>query len=104
MAELAAAMAEVEAATVADAARATAVELKALRASSTDSSVSADDDRDNEFKLAREASREQAAQWAAVHPQGRRGSSPDGCRRASGAPGGGACGGRAPDGGNPDRC
>jgi hypothetical protein len=58
MAELAAARAEVEAAMTADAACATAVELEALRASSTDSSVSADDDRDNEFKLAREASRE----------------------------------------------
>jgi hypothetical protein len=31
---------------------------KALRASSTGSSVSADDDRDNELKLAREAARE----------------------------------------------
>jgi hypothetical protein len=47
-----------------------AVELEALRASSTDSSVSADDDRDNELKLAREAAWEQAAQWAAAHPQG----------------------------------
>ncbi len=51
MAELAAARAEVEAA------RAAATELKALRASSTGSSVSADDDRDNELKLAREAAR-----------------------------------------------
>jgi hypothetical protein len=71
MAELAAARAEVEAAVA-------ATELKALRASSTDSSVSADDDRDNELKLAREAARDQAAQWAAAHPQGRRGGSPDG--------------------------
>jgi hypothetical protein len=47
MTELAAARAEVEAA-------AAAAELEALRASSTDSSVSADDDRDNELKLARE--------------------------------------------------
>jgi hypothetical protein len=47
MAELAAVRAEVEAAA--------AVELKALRASSTDNSVSTDDDRDNELKLAREA-------------------------------------------------
>jgi hypothetical protein len=68
MAELAAARAEVEAAAVADEARAAAAELKSLRASSTGSSVSADDDRDNELKLAREAAREQAAQWAAAHP------------------------------------
>jgi hypothetical protein len=60
MAELAAARAEVEAAA--------AAELKALRATSTDSSVSANDDRDNELKLAREAAREQATQWAATHP------------------------------------
>jgi hypothetical protein len=32
--------------------------LKDLRASSTGSSVSADDDRDNELKLVREAARE----------------------------------------------
>jgi hypothetical protein len=88
MAELAAARAEVEAAAAADAARAAAAELKALRASSTDRSVSADDDRDNELKLAREA-----AQWAAAHPQGRRGGSPNGCGRVGGAPGGGARGG-----------
>jgi colicin import membrane protein len=75
IAELAAARAEVEAAAAADAARAAAVELKALRASSTDSSVSATDDRDNELKLARETAREQAAQWAAAHPQERRVSS-----------------------------
>jgi hypothetical protein len=66
MAELAAARAEIEVAAVADAARAAAAELKALRASSTGSSVSADDDRDNELKLAREAAREQAAQWAGI--------------------------------------
>jgi hypothetical protein len=90
MAELAAATAEVEAAAAADAARAAAVELKALRASSTDSSVSADDDRDNELKMAREATLEQAAQWAAVHPQGSRGGSPDGRGRAGCALGGGA--------------
>jgi hypothetical protein len=77
MAELAAARAEVKATVTADAARAAAAELEALRASSTGSSVSADDDRDNELKLAREAAREQAAQWAAAHPQGRRGGSPD---------------------------
>jgi hypothetical protein len=78
MAELAAARAEVEAAAAADAVRVAAAELKALCASSTDNSVSADDDRDNELKQAREATREQTAQWAAVHPQGRRGGSPDG--------------------------
>jgi hypothetical protein len=77
MTELAAARAEVEAAAATDAARAAVAELKALRASSTDNSVSADDDRDNELKLAREAAREQAAQWAAAHPPGRRGGSPD---------------------------
>jgi hypothetical protein len=89
MAKLAAARAEVEAAAAAaDAARA-AAELKALRDSSTDSSVSADDDRDNELKLAREAAREQAAQWATTHPQGRRGCSPNGRGRAGGALGGG---------------
>jgi hypothetical protein len=37
-------------------------------ASSTGSSVSTDDDRDNELNLVREAAREQAAQWAAAHP------------------------------------
>jgi hypothetical protein len=67
MAELAAARAEVEAAAAVDAARAAAVELETLRASSTDSSVSADDDRDNELNLAREAAWEQVAQWAAAH-------------------------------------
>jgi hypothetical protein len=61
MAELAAARAEVEATAAADAVRAAAAGLKALRASSTDSTVSADDDRDNELKLTREAAREQAA-------------------------------------------
>jgi hypothetical protein len=104
MAELAAARAEVEAAATADAARAVVAELKALRASSIDSSVSADDDRDNELKLAREAAREQAAQWPAVHPQGRCGGSPDGRRRAGGALGEGARDRRVPDGGgSPDR-
>jgi hypothetical protein len=104
MAELAAARVEVEAVTTADAARAAAAELKALCASSTDNSVSTDDDRDNELKVAREVAREQAAQWAAAHPQGRRGSSPEERGRAGGAPGGGACGGRVPDGGgSPDR-
>jgi hypothetical protein len=62
MAELAAARAEVAAAAATDATRAAAAELEALRVSSTDSSVSADDDRDNELKLTREAAWEQAAQ------------------------------------------
>jgi hypothetical protein len=84
MAELAAARAEVEAVAAADAARAAAAELEALRVSSTGSSVSADDDRDNEPNLTREAAREQAAQWAAAHPQGHRGGSPDGRGRAGG--------------------
>jgi hypothetical protein len=64
IAELAAARAEVKAAAVADAAHVTAAELETLRASSIGSSVSADDDRNNELKLAREATREHAAQWA----------------------------------------
>jgi hypothetical protein len=95
MAELAAAMAEVEAAAATDAARAAVAELEALRASSTDSSVSTDDDRDNELKLTREAAREQAAQWALAHPQWRHG---------GGAPGRDARGGSVPDDdGSPDR-
>jgi hypothetical protein len=69
--------AEVEAPVVTDAAHAAVAELEALRVSSIDSSVSADDDRDNELKLVREATREQAVQWAASHPQGCRGGSPD---------------------------
>jgi hypothetical protein len=68
MAELAAARPEVEAAAAADATYAAAAKLKALRASSTGSSVSVNDDRDNELKLAREAAREQATQWVAAHP------------------------------------
>jgi hypothetical protein len=100
MAELAAARAEVEAAATADAARAAVAELKALRASSTGSSVSADDDRDSKFKLAREAALEQAAQWAAAHPQGRRGGIPDERGCADDAPSGGARDGRVPDGGD----
>jgi hypothetical protein len=104
MAELAAAKAEVEAAAAANAARVAAVELEALRGSSTGSSVSADDDRDNELKLVREAAWEQAAQWAVAHPQGHRGGSPDERLCTSGAPGGGTRIGRAPDGdGSPDR-
>jgi hypothetical protein len=70
MAELTAARVEVEAATTVDAARAAAAEIEALHVSSTGSSVSTDGDRDNELKLAREAAREQVAQWAAAHPQG----------------------------------
>jgi hypothetical protein len=62
MVELAAARTEIEAAAVA--------ELKALRASSTGRHVFADDDRDNELKLAREAAREQVVQWVAAHPRG----------------------------------
>jgi hypothetical protein len=99
MAELAAARAEVEAAATTDAARAAVAELKALRASSTDSSISVDDDRDNELKLAREAAREQVAQWAAAHPQGHRGGSPDGRGCVGGAPGRGAHDGHVLDGG-----
>jgi hypothetical protein len=83
IAELAAVRAEVEAAAAADAARAAATELKALRASSIGSSVSADDDRDNKLKMAREAAREQVAQWAAAHPQGCRDGSPDAQRPAA---------------------
>jgi hypothetical protein len=68
------------------------------------SSVSANDDRDNELKLAREVAREQAAQWAAAHPQGRHGGSLDGHGCTGGAPDGGARCGCAPDGGgSPDR-
>jgi hypothetical protein len=80
MAELAAARAEVAA----------AAELEALRASSTCSSVSVDDDRDNELKPVREAARE----------QGRRCGSPDGRGRVGGALGKGARVSRAPDGGS----
>src|SRR6266508_1774833 len=85
-AELAAARAEVEAVAAADAASAAAAELEALRGSSTSSS--ADGGAAVEPKLAREAARERAAQWAAAHPHGRGGSSPDGRGRAGGAPGG----------------
>jgi hypothetical protein len=61
MAKLAATRAEVEAATAADAARAAAAELEALRGSSISSTVSADGGTDVELKLAREAALEQAA-------------------------------------------
>jgi hypothetical protein len=66
MVKLPAARTEVEAAAAADVARATVAELEALRASSTDNSISVDGDKDNELKLAREAAREQTAQWAAA--------------------------------------
>jgi hypothetical protein len=61
MAELAATQTEVEAAVMTDAAHAAATELEAMRVNSIGSSVSADDDRDNELKLARKVAREQAA-------------------------------------------
>jgi hypothetical protein len=97
MVELAAARAEVEAAA--------AAELEALRGSSTSSSVSADGGTYDELKRAREAAREQAAQWADAHPQGRGGGSPDGHERVGGATGGSSRGGRVPNGGdNLDRC
>jgi hypothetical protein len=67
MAELAVASAEVEAAAAVDAACAAMAYLKALRVSSTDNSVSTNDDRDNELKLI-EVAWEQAAQWVAAHP------------------------------------
>jgi hypothetical protein len=57
MSELTAARAKVEAAATTDAVRAAAAEFEALRASSTGSSVSVDNDRDNELKLVREAAR-----------------------------------------------
>jgi hypothetical protein len=76
MAELAAARAEVEVAAAVDAAHVVATELEALRDSSISSSVSVDGGTNDELKLAREAAREQAAQWAVVHPQGRGGGSP----------------------------
>lgn len=77
-AELAAARAEVEAAEAADAARAAATELEVLRGSRAGSSASVDDNTDEELRLAREAAREQAAQWAAAHPhEGARGDSPN---------------------------
>jgi hypothetical protein len=104
MEELAAARVEIEAAAAVNAACVAAAELEALCASSTDNSVSAEDDRDNDLKLAREAVLEQAAQWATVHPQGRRRCSPDGCGHVGYAPGGGTHVSRAPDGGgSPDR-
>jgi hypothetical protein len=104
MAELAAARARVEAATATDAACAVVAELEALHGSSISNSVSINGCTDDELKLAREAAREQTTQWAAVHPQERRGGSPDGRGHSDDAPGGGARGGCAPDGdGSPDR-
>jgi hypothetical protein len=92
------------AASVMNAACAAAVELEALCGSSTNSSVSANGGTDVELKLAREAAREQVVQWAAVHPQGHGGGSPNGRGCVGGAPGGGMRGVRAPDSGdNPDR-
>jgi hypothetical protein len=73
MTELTVARVEVEAATVTGASRAVAAELKTLHDSSISSSVSADSGTDDEIKLAREAAREQAEQWAATHPEGRGG-------------------------------
>jgi hypothetical protein len=101
-AELAAAREEVEAAAAADAARAAVVELKALCGSSISSSASADNGTDVELTQAREAAGERAAQWAAAHPNGCGGGSPDGRGRASGTSGTDACGGRAPSGGRVD--
>jgi hypothetical protein len=68
MAELAVARAEVKAAAAVDAARTATAELKVLHDNSTSISVSVDGGTDDELKRAREAAREQAAQWAAAHP------------------------------------
>jgi hypothetical protein len=68
MAELAAVRAEVEATAAADAARVMVVELEAMRVSSTSSSVSADDNRDNELKLARETTRAGSAVGSRTPP------------------------------------
>jgi hypothetical protein len=104
MTELTTARAEVEAAATADATRVVTAELEALCGSSISSSVAANGGTNDELKLAREAALEQVTQWAAVHPQGRGGGSPDRCGRAGDALGGGTRGGRAPDGsGSPDR-
>jgi hypothetical protein len=105
-AELAAARAEVEAAAAADAARAAVAELKALRDSSSSSSVSAYDIPADE--LTREAARERVKQWAAAHPDARGGGSPAGHGRAGGVPGGSARGDSSPNelgrfGGPPSR-
>ena len=90
---LAAAREEAEAA--ADAARAAATEVEVLRGS-VSSSISADNSVDVDLDLlAREAVREQAVRWAAVHTHERSGS-PDRSGRAINAPGGCAHGGGAP--------
>jgi hypothetical protein len=104
MMELTAARAEVETAAAADATRVVTAELEALCGSSISSSVAANGGTNDELKLAREAAREQVAQWAAVHPQGHGGGSPDRRGHAGDALGGGTHGGRAPDGsGSSDR-
>ena len=88
----------------ADAARAAATELEALRGSSAGSSVSGDGSTNDELGLAREAMQVQATQWAAARPRGdsldrhrrvdgapsenARSGSPDGRGRTDGAPGG----------------
>jgi hypothetical protein len=71
-AELAAVRAEVEAVEVADAARAAPVELEALRDSSAGSSVSGDGSTNDELRLAREATQEQAANGQPRTPMGAR--------------------------------
>jgi hypothetical protein len=60
MAELAAVRAEVEAVATADAARAVAAELEALRGNSTSNSVSTHGGTNDKLKLAKEVAREQA--------------------------------------------
>jgi hypothetical protein len=55
---------------VVDTARVVVAELEALRGSSIDNSVFGDDSTNDELRLAREATQEQAAQWAAAHPHG----------------------------------
>jgi hypothetical protein len=63
MAKLVVARAEVEAAVAADAVRAAVAQLEALCGGSITRSVSADGGTDDELKLARKATREQAVQW-----------------------------------------
>jgi hypothetical protein len=92
-AELAATRVEVEATMVEDAARAAVAELEALCGNSACSFASVAGNTDNELRLAREAAREQAGQWAVAHPHGACGGSPDKCRRVDDASGGGARGG-----------
>ncbi|KAK3124877.1 hypothetical protein QOZ80_7BG0595270 [Eleusine coracana subsp. coracana] len=98
-AELAAARAEAAAAAAADAARAAVADLEALRGGSVGGSV-ADGNIDEELReLEAVQEQERAARWAAVHPHGRGGGSPDRRGRASDIPGGDARGGRALGGG-----